>query len=73
MAEDQVLTCRDCGAEYVFTSGEQEFFAEREFTPPTRCPACRRARKASRSADSGNFREQRPERNSSGGNRQRRY
>jgi len=69
MAEDQVLTCRDCGAEFVFTTGEQEFFAERGFTPPTRCPACRRARKASRSRDGGGFRDQGSDRSS----RPRRY
>jgi CxxC-x17-CxxC domain-containing protein len=33
--------------EFVFTSGEQEFYAQKGFTnEPTRCPACRQARKA---------------------------
>ena len=27
--EDKVLTCRDCGQEFVFTAGEQEFYAEK--------------------------------------------
>jgi hypothetical protein len=26
---DRVLKCIDCGAEFVFTSGEQLFFADR--------------------------------------------
>jgi CxxC-x17-CxxC domain-containing protein len=33
--------------EFVFTAGEQEFYAQKGFTnEPTRCPSCRRARKA---------------------------
>jgi CxxC-x17-CxxC domain-containing protein len=44
--EDKSLTCVDCGAEFTFTAGEQEFHASRGFsTPPKRCPGCRRARK----------------------------
>ena len=43
---DKNLTCRDCGSTFVFTAGEQEFFAEKGFTnEPTRCPACRSARR----------------------------
>lgn len=46
---DITLTCKDCGAEFVFTSGEQAFYAEKGFTnQPVRCPACRRARKQQR-------------------------
>jgi CxxC-x17-CxxC domain-containing protein len=44
---DQTLQCRDCGQDFVFTIGEQSFYASRGFThPPTRCPECRAARKA---------------------------
>jgi CxxC-x17-CxxC domain-containing protein len=33
--------------DFVFTSGEQEFYAQKGFTnEPTRCPSCRQARKA---------------------------
>jgi CxxC-x17-CxxC domain-containing protein len=43
------LTCRDCGATFVFTEGEQEFFAEKGFTnEPGRCPDCRAAAKSRR-------------------------
>ena len=43
---DKNLTCRDCGQSFVFTVGEQEFFAEKGFTnEPTRCPECRSSRK----------------------------
>jgi|YelNatPaOPRAMG01_1025707.scaffolds.fasta_scaffold285388_1 CxxC-x17-CxxC domain-containing protein len=47
--QDKTLTCRDCGAEFVFTASEQEFFAQKGFTnEPSRCPKCRAARRASR-------------------------
>ena len=55
---DKTLTCRDCNATFVFTSGEQEFYASRGFdNQPGRCPACRMARKAERSnaAPAGGF------------------
>lgn len=58
MAEDKVLKCRDCGQEFVFTVGEQQFYAEKGFqNEPVRCPACRQARKRSRanSGGQGNF------------------
>ena len=46
MYTDKTLTCRDCGQNFVFTTGEQEFFASKGFTnEPTRCPECRAARK----------------------------
>ena len=31
MYEDKTLICRDCGAEFVFTAGEQAFYAEKGF------------------------------------------
>lgn len=47
--EDKVLRCSDCGQEFTFTAGEQEFYASRGFqNEPKRCPDCRRARKTSR-------------------------
>ena len=51
MYTDKTLVCKDCGNEFVFTAGEQEFYAEKGFqNEPTRCKACRQARKASRPA-----------------------
>ena len=50
MFEDKILVCKDCGAEFTFTAGEQEFYAEKGFqNEPTRCKACRSARKNQRS------------------------
>ncbi|MGI6005316.1 MAG: zinc-ribbon domain containing protein [Christensenellales bacterium] len=47
MYEDKTLICRDCGAEFTFTSGEQDFYAERGFqNEPVRCKACRDSRKS---------------------------
>ena len=52
MYQDKTLVCRDCGQEFVFTAGEQEFYAEKGFqNEPTRCKACRIARKNARSAN----------------------
>ena len=46
MYEDKTLVCKECGSEFVFTAGEQEFYAERGFqNEPQRCKACRDARK----------------------------
>ncbi len=46
MFEDKTLVCKECGKEFVFTAGEQEFYAEKGFqNEPQRCPECRRARK----------------------------
>ena len=48
---DKTLTCRECGAAFAFTAGEQEFFAQKGFTnEPSRCPECRAARKQGRGA-----------------------
>jgi CxxC-x17-CxxC domain-containing protein len=40
--------------DFVFTTGEQEFYAQKGFTnEPTRCPSCRQARKAGGSRSGG--------------------
>ena len=44
---DKTITCRDCGIDFVFTTGEQEFYAQKGFTnEPTRCSSCRQQRKS---------------------------
>ncbi|MFI3325740.1 MAG: zinc-ribbon domain containing protein [Clostridia bacterium] len=48
MFEDKNLTCKECGAEFVFTAGEQEFYQSKGFVnEPQRCKSCRANRKAS--------------------------
>ena len=45
---DQVLTCTDCGVDFVFSASEQEFFAQKGFSSaPKRCSSCRAQRRAS--------------------------
>ncbi len=54
MYSDKTLSCRDCGNEFVFTAGEQEFYATRGFqNEPSRCPECRANRKAQNSNHGG--------------------
>ena len=54
MYTDETLTCVDCNAPFIFSAGEQEFFAAKGFTnKPNRCPDCRAARKAQRAASGG--------------------
>ena len=31
MFEDKTLVCKDCGTEFVWTAGEQEFYASHGF------------------------------------------
>ena len=46
MFEDQTLNCEDCGKEFVFSAGEQEFYSQKGLVnTPKRCPECRKARK----------------------------
>jgi CxxC-x17-CxxC domain-containing protein len=48
-SEDQVLKCIECGDEFVFTAGEQDFYREKGLThAPTRCRRCRENRRAQR-------------------------
>jgi len=43
--QDRILKCVDCGAEFVFTAGEQLFFHDRNFkNEPKRCKACKTKR-----------------------------
>ena len=49
MYQDKTLVCKDCGKEFVFTAGEQEFYAQNGFAnEPKRCKACRDRKKNER-------------------------
>ena len=49
MFKDRVITCKQCGAEFTFTAGEQEFYAEKGLTnEPQRCKDCRDSMKRDR-------------------------
>lgn len=44
---DRQLTCVDCGGEFTFTAGQQQFFADKLLkNDPKRCEPCRSAKKA---------------------------
>lgn len=59
MFEDKVLVCQDCGREFVFTAGEQEFYAEKGFVnEPKRCKECRDSRKGRNSGGESKSRKQ---------------
>ena len=45
--QDKVLNCIDCGGDFIFTSGEQLFFHDKQFkNEPKRCKACKTRRVA---------------------------
>ncbi len=47
--EDKSLQCRECGAAFIWTVGEQEFYQEKGLVnEPTRCPDCRAAKRKMR-------------------------
>lgn len=46
MYQEEKLICEDCGKEFAFSTGEQEFYAEKGLTnKPKRCPDCRKNRR----------------------------
>ena len=51
MFEDKSLLCRECGEEFIFSAGEQEFYQQRGLlNQPGRCPACRASHRAAMAA-----------------------
>ncbi len=51
---EKTLQCADCGADFVFTAEEQEFFASKGYTnEPKRCLTCRRTRRSQKSDGDG--------------------
>jgi CxxC-x17-CxxC domain-containing protein len=43
--QDKVLKCVDCGADFIFTAGEQLFFHDKQFkNEPKRCKSCKTKR-----------------------------
>jgi len=55
---DKTLTCRDCGKEFTFTTGEQEFYLSHGLqNEPSRCPECRANRRKERRGGYGQPRQ----------------
>ena len=51
--ENREVACLDCGVSFTFSAEDQEFFAQKGYTEPKRCPSCRAARKANSSRGGG--------------------
>jgi CxxC-x17-CxxC domain-containing protein len=46
--QDRTLQCADCGADFIFTAGEQSFFHDKNFkNEPKRCRSCKQKRQGS--------------------------
>jgi len=56
MSQDLYIDCCDCGEEFVFTAGDQEYFSQKGYEDPKRCQGCRAARKGRRPDNFGNRR-----------------
>src|SRR5258708_8596050 len=59
--QDRILSCVDCGTEFIWTAGEQQFFADKNFkNEPKRCKACK-GKRAARPAGGGGVPRERGE------------
>jgi CxxC-x17-CxxC domain-containing protein len=55
--QDKTLNCVDCGTPFIWTAGEQLFFADKNFkNEPKRCKSCK-AKRAARPSGGGAGRE----------------
>lgn len=50
---DQIIRCGDCGAGFILTYGERQFYFDRKLNLPKRCPECRRKRRQGRGVTNG--------------------
>ncbi len=58
---DKTITCKECGATFIFSVEEQEFFRQKGYeNDPQRCPDCRAARKQARNLARSGDREMFP-------------
>jgi len=56
--QDRTLTCADCGVEFIHSSADQEFYAQKGFaSDPKRCPTCRATRRQMRDTSGFDVRE----------------
>ena len=54
MYADKTIRCRDCGMDFVFSAGEQEFYASKGLlNEPQRCQSCRAIAKQNRALGIG--------------------
>ena len=58
---DRTLICVECGGEFIFTAGEQEFFNARGFSnEPKRCRSCRAVRRTEQRGEGGGMYQDTP-------------
>jgi hypothetical protein len=43
--KNKTLTCQDCSMPFIWTAGEQFYYAHRNLSQPKRCPDCRQKRR----------------------------
>jgi hypothetical protein len=48
-ASDITQVCHRCGAEFIFSQSEQDFYRQKGFSPPTHCRECRSMRRTQNS------------------------
>lgn len=41
----EIIVCAECGDQFVWSAKDQQFYEERGFVRPRRCPKCRKARR----------------------------
>src|SRR3990167_3438528 len=47
--QDKQLTCKECSKEFVWSTGEQKFYADKGLqNPPGRCPDCRQQKRVAK-------------------------
>jgi len=47
-ANDIEIKCIGCGKNFIFTTRDQDFYAEKGYSDPKRCYSCRKAKKLER-------------------------
>ncbi|MCL4541920.1 MAG: zinc-ribbon domain containing protein [Chloroflexi bacterium] len=58
---DITLVCRDCNSRFLFTAGEQQYYATHGLThQPSRCPSCRAQRKSQQGYGNSQFGSREP-------------
>jgi len=58
---DEIIVCRNCGKEFTFTVGEQNFYEEKGLKPPVRCKECKAKRKEQQTEQSNNVVQEKTE------------
>lgn len=51
--QDQNVQCVECGESFVFSADDQEFYQQKGYSTPKRCPVCRANRKAAQGSRGG--------------------